>query len=528
MRKLSLPDKAYGNLLKFILDENITDINWSQGLWVNDLNKGRYKIKGFTLDDNFIQQFYTRISNLMNVQFNKNNPLLEAETDNLRISILHDSVTNTGISISIRKTPAVRRINRDSIVKDDYCNGDIDTFMENAIRAHCTVVVGGLPGVGKTEYVKYLTQFIPAYERVYTIEDNLELRYSAINPGKDCVEIKISDTFGYSEALKASKRQLPTWVLLAEARGEEVRFLMENISAGVHCLTTVHLDDVSKLPDRLRNMGQTINENDVYSFIDIGVQIRSVVKEGEKIKRKVAQVICLSREDEKNGKTMKGLPISERPYEKVLEKGPVSLSDAELLSVILRSGTKNIPVRDMAEEILNAGNPPGLAGLLHGTVEDYKEIRGVGEVKAIQLACIGELSARIWKAAASEKTIVFDAPSKVAAFYMEEMRHLEQENLKLLLLNTKNILLRDITVSRGTVNASCATPREIYIEALRFRACGIILLHNHPSGDPEPSRSDRLLTCRIREAGEVVGITLIDHLIIGDRRYLSFRREKLI
>ena len=288
MRKLSLPDKAYGNLLKFILDENITDINWSQGLWVNDLNKGRYKIKGFTLDDNFIQQFYTRISNLMNVQFNKNNPLLEAETDNLRISILHDSV----------------RINRDSIVKDDYCNGDIDTFMENAIRAHCTVVVGGLPGVGKTEYVKYLTQFIPAYERVYTIEDNLELRYSAINPGKDCVEIKISDTFGYSEALKASKRQLPTWVLLAEARGEEVRFLMENISAGVHCLTTVHLDDVSKLPDRLRNMGQTINENDVYSFIDIGVQIRSVVKEGEKIKRKVAQVICLSREDEKNGKTM--------------------------------------------------------------------------------------------------------------------------------------------------------------------------------------------------------------------------------
>ena len=127
--------------------------------------------------------------------------------------------------------------------------------------------------------------------------------------------------------------------------------------------------------------------------------------------------------EKKCGKTMKGLPVSERPYEKVLEKGPASLSDAELLSVILRSGTKNIPVREMAEEILNSGNPPGLAGLLHGAVEDYKEIRGVGEVKAIQLACVGELSARIWKTAASEKTVVFDAPSKVAAFYMEEMRH---------------------------------------------------------------------------------------------------------
>ena len=212
--------------------------------------------------------------------------------------------------------------------------------------------------------------------------------------------------------------------------------------------------------------------------------------------------------EKKNGKTMKGLPISERPYEKVLEKGPVSLSDAELLSVILRSGTKNIPVRDMAEEILNAGNPPGLAGLLHGTVEDYKEIRGVGEVKAIQLACIGELSARIWKAAASEKTIVFDAPSKVAAFYMEEMRHLEQENLKLLLLNTKNILLRDI-----------------YIEALRFRACGIILLHNHPSGDPAPSREDCLFTERVREAGSLMGVPLLDHIIIGDNSYVSLRER---
>ena len=304
MRKLSLPDRAFGKLLKYVQDDNITDINWSQGLWVNDLNKGRYKIKDFMLEDQFIQQFYTRISNLMNVQFNKNNPLLEAETDNLRISILHDSVTNTGISISIRKTPAKRRINRESIIKNDYCTEIIDIFMENAIRSHCTVVVGGLPGVGKTEYVKYLTNYIPAYERVYTIEDNLELRYAAINPEKDCVEIKINENFGYAEALKASKRQMPTWVLLAEARGEEVKYLLENISAGVHCLTTIHLDDASKIPERMRNMGQAINENDVYSFIDLGVQLQSVVKKGEKIVRKITQVVCLSRSNGVNEKVM--------------------------------------------------------------------------------------------------------------------------------------------------------------------------------------------------------------------------------
>jgi pilus assembly protein CpaF len=304
MRKLTLPDRIYGDLLQFINDDNITDINYSQALWVNDLNRGRYKVEGFTLDKIFIEQFYTRISNLMNTQFNRNNPLLEAETEGLRISILHDSVTNTGISISIRKTPAVRRICRESIIENDYCPEVIDTFMENAIKAHCTVVVGGLPGVGKTEYVKYLTTYIPAYERVYTIEDNLELRYSKINPDKDCVEIKVGDTFGYSDALKASKRQLPTWVLLAEARGEEVKYLLENISAGVHCLTTIHLDDVSKIPDRMRNMGRNINENDVYSFIDIGVSLKQVVREEEKITRKVYQVMCMTRENDRNNKVM--------------------------------------------------------------------------------------------------------------------------------------------------------------------------------------------------------------------------------
>ena len=129
-------------------------------------------------------------------------------------------------------------------------------------------------------------------------------RYSDINPGKDCVEIKVTDNFGYDKALKASKRQLPTWVLLAEARGWEVKYLLENISAGVHCLTTIHVDDAMKIPDRLRNMGEDINENDVYSFIDIGVQLQSHIKDGEKITRKISQVMCFSRYDDKNEKIM--------------------------------------------------------------------------------------------------------------------------------------------------------------------------------------------------------------------------------
>ena len=224
--------------------------------------------------------------------------------------------------------------------------------------------------------------------------------------------------------------------------------------------------------------------------------------------------------------TMKQLPKEDRPYEKCLESGAASLTDAELLAVIIRTGSREETSLELARQILSLeGQENRLLGLLHHSLEDYCRIKGVGKVKGAQLMCIGELSRRIWNCKARETPVSFTHPEQIADYYMEDMRHLEQENLKLLLLNTKNILLRDITVSRGTVNASCATPREIYIEALRFRACGIILLHNHPSGDPAPSREDCLFTERVREAGSLMGVPLLDHIIIGDNSYVSLRER---
>lgn len=225
---------------------------------------------------------------------------------------------------------------------------------------------------------------------------------------------------------------------------------------------------------------------------------------------------------------MKALPSSEQPYEKVLESGPEVLSDAELLAVILRCGAKKASARDLAEEILKLGSPQGLAGLFHHTLQDYMEIRGIGRVKAIQLLCIGELSRRIWRSCAVEEELVFDHPEKIASCYMEEMRHKEQEHLKLLVLNTKNVLIKDVDISRGTVNASLATPRELFIEALRYRGVGIILVHNHPSGDAAPSREDCLFTKRVQEAGNFMGIPLLDHIIIGDNTYVSLRERGIL
>ena len=122
----------------------------------------------------------------------------------------------------------------------------------------------------------------------------------------------------------------------------------------------------------------------------------------------------------------------------------------------------------------------------------------------------------------------YDHPNLVANYYMEDMRHMEQEELHVMFLDSKNGLIREMLMSKGTVNKSLASPREIFIEALRSRAVGIILVHNHPSGDPTPSEDDYLLTMRVKEAGELVGIQLLDHVIIGDGAYSSFRKEGII
>ena len=227
--------------------------------------------------------------------------------------------------------------------------------------------------------------------------------------------------------------------------------------------------------------------------------------------------------------TMKQLPKEDRPYEKCLESGATSLTDAELLAVIIRTGSREETSLELARQILSLeGQENRLLGLLHHSLEDYCRIKGVGKVKGSQLMCIGELSRRIWNCKARETPVSFTHPEQIADYYMEDMRHLEQEEIRVMFLNTKQNLIRDLLVSKGTVNASVVTPREILIEGLRCLAVSMILVHNHPSGDPSPSESDILLTRRVQEAGNVIGISLLDHIIIGDKRFLSFRQQQII
>lgn len=220
---------------------------------------------------------------------------------------------------------------------------------------------------------------------------------------------------------------------------------------------------------------------------------------------------------------------TELPYEKFLNQGSASLTEAELLAIILRTGTKNCPALEMAKKVLTlaGGKDFKLNTLHHLSLKELMDIPGIGEVKAIKIKCLSELAVRMALEKASV-TLQFDSPKTVADYYMEKLRHKERETVLLLLLDNKLRLIEEYTLSQGTVRASLLSSREIFIEALKCRACHLMLLHNHPSGDPSPSRQDIAVTQQIKEAGELMDIPLIDHIVLGDGCYFSFKEKDLL
>ena len=227
-------------------------------------------------------------------------------------------------------------------------------------------------------------------------------------------------------------------------------------------------------------------------------------------------------------KKIKDMLEEERPYEKCERLGVSSLTDIELLAVLLRNGAINSNSLELARRILYPLNQRGGLIYLHQySLAQLKKIHGIGRVKALQIVCIVELSRRLSKASAI-KGLDFSSAAKIAEYYMEDLRHHQQEHMKLLMLNTKARLIGETDISKGTVNASLVSPRELFIEALQKNAVSIILLHNHPSGDPTPSKEDILITKRIKEAGSLIGIELLDHIIIGNNCYISLAEKNLV
>jgi DNA repair protein RadC len=223
--------------------------------------------------------------------------------------------------------------------------------------------------------------------------------------------------------------------------------------------------------------------------------------------------------------TIKDLPPSERPRERAIKAGVTTLSDAELLAVLLRTGTKEETAVQLAERVLLKLG--GLAELPRCSLEDLQAIKGLGPAKAITLLAAADLATRISNRTRYEAVTV-SSPSEAAALVMEEMRHKLREHFRVLLLDTKNKVLGIEEISIGSLNSSLVHPREVFRPAIRKACASVILLHNHPSGDPTPSREDVEVTRRLTAAGKLMGIEVLDHIIIGDGRFLSLRERGLL
>lgn len=224
---------------------------------------------------------------------------------------------------------------------------------------------------------------------------------------------------------------------------------------------------------------------------------------------------------------MKDLPQEIRPYEKCFEKGAAALSDAELLAVLLRTGSKEESSIGLAYRILSECAGGDLTALCRLGADKLCRIKGIGKVKAVQLLSAIELGRRLMTAERRER-LSFSSPDRIAAYFMPRLKDEKQETVWILLLDGKCRVLHEEKIFEGTVRASLISPREIFILALEKEAVYLFLLHNHPSGDPTPSNDDFSMTKRIRDSGKLLGIELLDHIIIGDQTYVSFCEKGFI
>lgn len=220
------------------------------------------------------------------------------------------------------------------------------------------------------------------------------------------------------------------------------------------------------------------------------------------------------------------LPVSERPREKMLKEGKEALSTAEVLAILIESGTREKSSIELAAEILSIDGE-GLSFLAECRPEELSALKGIGRAKACKILAAVELGRRIASSRTKEKPSITCA-SDIAHMFMERMRHYKKEYFISLMINAKGQIIEETRVSIGDLCSSTTHPREVFIEAVRRSAGSVVFIHNHPSGDPTPSEMDISTTKRLMEAGEILGIPVLDHIIIGDGKYVSMKGRGII
>jgi len=226
-----------------------------------------------------------------------------------------------------------------------------------------------------------------------------------------------------------------------------------------------------------------------------------------------------------NRLTMKMLPFSERPYEKFERFGAGALTDAELLAIIIKSGTKEETALQLAQKVLVECESKKTFSFEQVSLNRLKEIKGIGRVKAIQLKAVFELSKRF--NSISDEIIHINNPRQAYDFLMRELKYEKQEHIKVLMLDVKSKLIKAETVAIGSISEVGITPREVFKKPVEYSAANIILAHNHPSGDATPSEADIEFTGKVAFVGKVLGISVVDHIVVTDDNWCSMRKEGL-
>jgi len=272
----------FGPLAEYLNNDDITDISYSNNgqIWLKTLSKGIFRVENPAINNAFMEKLAFQCANVMGKSFNMAYPFLDAESAELRMNFIHDSVARNGIACVIRKTPAKIRLEKDKIIAENYITLEIHDFLVQCVLGHCNILICGETGSGKTEFLKYLGSKIRDNEKIITVEDTLELHLDKIFPHRDIVAMKTNNIASYSDVLVTCMRQNPKWILLSEVRSAEAVMAIRNaISSGHYILSTIHADRAASIPNRMYSLLETNQDieqflKSIYRYIQIGVYIR--------------------------------------------------------------------------------------------------------------------------------------------------------------------------------------------------------------------------------------------------------------
>lgn len=290
----------FGPLKQFLENDDVTDISYSNGgqVWIKTLSKGVYRVENTGIDNTLIEKIAFQCANTMGKSFNMANPFLDAESAELRLNFVHDSIARNGVALLVRKTPAKIRLVKEKIIEDDYIRLDIHDFLIKCVEGHCNILVSGETGSGKTEFIKYLAAHTKENEKIITIEDTLELHLDKIYPHRDIVSMKTNNIASYSDVLVTCMRQNPRWILLSEVRSAEAVMAVRNsISSGHNILSTIHADKAASIPSRLYSLLESNIDleqflRSIHRYVQLGVHVKGYYsKERQKFHREIAEVV---------------------------------------------------------------------------------------------------------------------------------------------------------------------------------------------------------------------------------------------